>query len=128
MLDLKSETGRNTWGNMENTQRNWENDRWTMSKRMGKWWGNMLVVATRRISQPRSHQFSSRSIYSRIPPRMTAEYALWAQSSPLFYGFLPHMVPYAKFISMAVECGSGMFVLSFYGGSAGHTLTLERFN
>ena len=39
---------------------------------------------------------------------MAAEYALnanqdIADSSPLFHGFLPHMVSYAKFILMAVD-------------------------
>ena len=92
--------------------------------------GNMKRVATRQITEPLSYQFLSRFIHCRIHPRMTVQYALWVNqyiAVNVFRGFLPHIVCYAKFILMAVggECRSVIDVLSFYGGSAAHTQTLE---
>ena len=71
----------------------------------------MTGVTAGRISEPLSHQFSSRFIHSRIHSRMAAEYALRANqyiAVNFFYSFLPHMVSYAKFILMAIggECRS----------------------
>ena len=61
---------------------------------------------------------------------MTAKYAFSANQNiavPFFHGFLPHMVPYAKLIIMAIggECRSVVFVLSFHVGSAANTSRLE---
>ena len=71
----------------------------------------MTGIATRRISEPLTHQFPSRSIHCRIHPRMTAEYALRVnqyRAVHFFHGFLPHMISYAEFILIVVggDCRS----------------------
>ena len=71
----------------------------------GKMEGNMQGIATRRISEPLSHQFPSRFKHNRIHPRMTAKYALWANQYVAvhgFHGFLPHMISYETFLLMVV--------------------------
>ena len=70
------------------------------------------------------------NIHWGIHARMTAENALWANQDiavNFFHGSFPHMVSYAKFILMVVggESRSIIFVLSFHGGSAAHSYTLE---
>ena len=42
-----------------------------------------------------------------------------------FYSFLPQMLSYANFILIAIGGRSVTFLLSFHGGSAAHTKTLE---
>ena len=42
-----------------------------------------------------------------------------------FYSFLPQMLSYANFILIAIGGRSVAFLLSFHGGSAAHTKTLE---
>ena len=61
---------------------------------------------------------------------MIAGFAIWANQYILvyfFHVFLPHMVPYGKFILIAVggKCWSAIFVLSFHLGSAVNTQALE---
>ena len=72
---------------------------WEVSKEIGETYGemkeNMKGIVTRQTSKPLSQQFLNHFIYCRIHPRMTAEYALWANqyiAVHYFYGLLPHMV------------------------------------
>ena len=90
----------------------------------------MKGIAIMRISEPPSHQFSNHFIHWGIHAQMTAENALWVNqyiAVHFFHGSFPHLVSYAKFSLMVLggESRSVIFVLSFHGGSAAHSYTVE---
>ena len=119
--NLKYETGRNTWWVMGDTQRNWGNNKWNRSKCMGKSGRCIQVITTKRFLRHVFTSFRSTPYIAGFPHEWLPNILYEQIAAHCFHGFRPYMVSYAMFISMAVGCRSGMFVLSFHGGSAART-------
>ena len=88
---------------------------------MGKSGRCIQVIATRQFLSHVVTSFQSAPYITGFPREWLSNILYEQIAVHFFHDFLPYLVSYAKFISMAVECRSGMFVLSFHGGSAART-------